>query len=248
MSLISRRVGAVCAALITAVGIFAAPGAQAQTLSPDSGIVSTPPFDIQTEADRISQQVEDSAWAARNDAQRAVHATNGLDANLTNQVSAGIDQAIEVVYPGIIERRTPRPAPEPAPAPAPAPAAAAVQQEAFDYGSCPADAKVCVDIAGQRSWLQNNGEKYYGAVRVSTGKVGQETPTGTFYVTRQVRDEISYEFNNAPMPFATYFTNNGHAFHEGSPDNMSAGCVRMYRADAEKYFNDLQIGDKVYIY
>ncbi|WP_018297749.1 L,D-transpeptidase [Corynebacterium lubricantis] len=242
MSLISRRIGAACAALITAVGLFAAPTAQAQDLNELS---STLPFDIESEADKISQQVEDTAWSARNDAQRAVRVIDQVDPNLTKQFSAGIDEAIEVVYPGIIERRTPRATPAPRPQ---AVVKQAAKAPAFDYGSCPADAKVCVDIAGQRSWLQNNGQVYYGAVRVSTGRVGQETPRGTFYVNRQVRDEISYEFNNAPMPFATYFTNYGHAFHEGTPDNMSAGCVRMYRADAEKYFNDLNIGDKVYIY
>ena len=105
-----------------------------------------------------------------------------------------------------------------------------------------------MDVDGRRSWLQNNGEMYYTADLVGPGRPGQETPRGTFYVNRKVKDEISYEFNNAPMPYATYFTNNGIAFHQGDPSILSAGCVRMYRADAQRYFNDLQIGDKVYVY
>ena len=50
------------------------------------------------------------------------------------------------------------------------------------------------------------------------------------------------------MPYAVYFTNRGHAFHQGDPSILSHGCVRMYQKDAQKYFNDLQIGDKVFIY
>lgn len=237
MSKISRRLGAVCASVITAIGLFSAPAVQAQDLS------SQLPAEVQSAADSLNDQAEDAVWDARNNARRAVGAVDQVDPSLTKQMRYGIDQAADTVYPGIVDRRTSKPAARPQAA-----KPAAEQAPAFDYGSCPKDAKVCVDIAGQRSWLQNNGKVYYGDVRVSTGRVGQETPKGTFHVTRQVRDEISYEFNNAPMPFATYFTNNGHAFHEGTPDNLSAGCVRMYRADAEKYFNDLQVGDKVYIY
>ena len=83
---------------------------------------------------------------------------------------------------------------------------------------------------------------------MSHGKPGQETPKGTFTVTRKVKDEISYEFDNAPMPYAVYFTNNGHAFHQGNTYYESAGCVRLAPQDAQKYFNDLQIGDKVFIW
>ena len=69
-----------------------------------------------------------------------------------------------------------------------------------------------------------------------------------FTVTRKVKDEISYEFGNAPMPYAVYFTNNGHAFHQGTTNVQSAGCVRMDRKSAQTFFNYLQPGDKVYIY
>src|SRR5699024_3574052 len=71
---------------------------------------------------------------------------------------------------------------------------------------------------------------------------------GTFHVNRKVKDEISYEFNNAPMPYAIYFTNYGHAFHMGDPAYDSAGCVRLPEQAALRYWNNLQIGDKVVIY
>src|SRR5699024_2139206 len=54
--------------------------------------------------------------------------------------------------------------------------------------------------------------------------------------------------NNAPMPYAIYFTNNGHAFHMGDPAYDSAGCVRLPQQAAMRYWDNLQIGDKVFIY
>ena len=108
--------------------------------------------------------------------------------------------------------------------------------------------RACVDLAGNRTWLQQDGKLLYGPTVMSHGKPGQETPKGTFTVTRKVKDEISHEFNNAPMPYAVYFTNNGHAFHEGSTDVQSAGCVRLPHDAAKFFFENLQVGDVVYIY
>ncbi len=113
---------------------------------------------------------------------------------------------------------------------------------------CPAWARACVDIDGRRSWLQNNGQIVYGPVVSSSGGIGQETPRGTFTISRKVKDEISYEFNNAPMPWAVYFTNNGHAFHQGSTARTSAGCVRLDMDSARIFFHHLNPGDKIFIY
>ena len=66
---------------------------------------------------------------------------------------------------------------------------------------------------------------YYQSGLIGPGKPGQETPRGTFYVNRKVKDEISWEFGNAPMPYATYFTYNGIAFHQGDPNYLSNGCL-----------------------
>lgn len=69
-----------------------------------------------------------------------------------------------------------------------------------------------------------------------------------FTVTRKVRHEISHEFGNAPMPYAVYFTNNGHAFHEDNPYVESNGCIHLPSGAAAKFFNSLNPGDKVFIY
>ena len=118
----------------------------------------------------------------------------------------------------------------------------------FDRGPCPADAKVCVDLNGRRTWLQDGGKVSYVSPAMSAGMQGQETPRGTFHVTRKVEHEISREFNNAPMPYSIYFTNNGHAFHLDDPAVDSNGCVHLPPDAAKRYWDNVQVGDKVFIY
>jgi hypothetical protein len=118
----------------------------------------------------------------------------------------------------------------------------------FDFGECPPTARACVDLDGERAWLQQDGEVTYDAVPIGQGGPGYETPQGTFHVTRKVEYDVSYAFDMAPMPFSVYFTNVGHAFHEGDPEGESHGCVRLGPGHAEHYFGELQIGDAVHIY
>ena len=123
-----------------------------------------------------------------------------------------------------------------------------IEPEPFDYGECPPQARACVDLDGGRSWLQDNGQVTYGAVPIGQGGPGYETPRAGFHVSRKVIDDVSYVFDMAPMPFAVYFTNVGHAFHEGDPAGDSHGCVRLAPGDAEVYFHTLQAGDLIHIY
>lgn len=167
------------------------------------------------------------------------------------EAPAEIRDAIDPFLPPA-EQPEPAPAPAPEQAPATPPAQAPAQEERSanlpPESPCPETARACVDLSGNRTWLQQDGELIYGPTIMSHGKPGQETPRGTFTVTRKVKDEISYEFNNAPMPYAVYFTNNGHAFHEGNTDVQSAGCVRLPHDAAVFFFENLEVGDVVYIY
>lgn len=155
-----------------------------------------------------------------------------------------------------LDRFLPNGAPEaPAPAPEPvieeeAPAEAAVDDAVatLPESPCPVTAKVCVDVDGERTWLQDENGLRHGPVAMKPGKPGEETPRGDFNVTRKVKDEVSYLYDMAPMPYAVYFTNNGHAFHEGSLEGESAGCVRLQQQDAITFFDYLQVGDQVFIY
>lgn len=112
---------------------------------------------------------------------------------------------------------------------------------------CPRTAAACVDLDGNRTWLQSGERLSYGPVRMSHGRVGWETPRGTFQVTRKVRHEVSRLFDDAPMPYSVYFVG-GIAFHEGDPAYESHGCIRMDRPAAATYFERLQVGDTVVVF
>ncbi|MEQ3541700.1 L,D-transpeptidase [Pseudonocardia tropica] len=110
---------------------------------------------------------------------------------------------------------------------------------------CSAAARACVDLANSTAWLIRDGRIEAGPVPASFGKKGQRTPAGVFQVQWKNKDHRSAEFDNAPMPFAVFFAPGGVAFHEGNTETESAGCVRLSRANAERWFNSLQVGDRV---
>lgn len=192
----------------------------------------------------FDQRNRDGAWHLRN---QLVGQARQLNPQFASGLAQTIDQALNFVFPGLIaeKEQAARAARGPAEPMTPAPA----RGTHIDTAACPADARVCVDIDGRRTWLQDGrGNVTHVASAMAPGKPGQDTPRGTFHVNRKVKDEISWEFGNAPMPYAIYFTNNGHAFHQGSPAYDSAGCVRLPQQDALTYWNHLNIGDKVFIY
>ncbi|QNH95575.1 L,D-transpeptidase [Corynebacterium anserum] len=205
-------------------------------------------------SEQLRTQWNTGALQARDD---IINGTQNLDPALRNQITQGVDSFTNSVAPGALqERDAARVAAEKKAAEEKAAAekaAAEAQAEAARASAarnnpCPATARACVDLANNKTWLQKDGKITYGPVTMNKGKKGEETPRGTFYVTRKVKDEVSREFNNAPMPYAVYFTNNGHAFHQGNTAYPSSGCVRLERPDAIRYYNDLQVGDEVYIW
>lgn len=113
---------------------------------------------------------------------------------------------------------------------------------------CSAAARACVDLESNQAWLIKNGEVDHGPVSVSHGGKGQETPAGTFSVQWKDADHRSTEYDNAPMPWAVFFAPGGIAFHEGNPDTTSAGCVRMPKDDAIRFYNDLRPSDQVEVH
>ncbi|MDO4910143.1 MAG: L,D-transpeptidase [Corynebacterium sp.] len=118
----------------------------------------------------------------------------------------------------------------------------------FDYGPCPKTAKACVDLKNNRAWLQQDGVKIYGPTKISHGAPGYNTATGDLPVLRKVKNEVSYIYNMAPMPYSVYFTANGMAFHQGSVEVLSHGCIHLDAEAAPTFFNHLNVGDRVYIY
>lgn len=112
---------------------------------------------------------------------------------------------------------------------------------------CAPTAKACVSQSTNQTWLQEDGKATYGPVPNTVGKPGAETPNGTFQVQFKDADHRSGEFDNAPMPNAVFFTNTGVAFHEGSLENESNGCIHMSTTGAQKFFDNLEPGDEVQV-
>jgi L,D-transpeptidase catalytic domain len=138
--------------------------------------------------------------------------------------------------------------------PAESPAAQATRAEPLVAGTpCSISAKACVDLDSQRAWLIQNGKIFRGPVKIASGGNGKATPVGhSLRVYRKDKDHLSEESRlpngqPAPMPWSVFFEDGGIAFHSGSPTRSSAGCIHLEPADAEAWFNYLQIGDQVQV-
>ena len=258
-------------AVAVSMTLLAAPAAQAQEAAPTAGTAASSSIS-QLSSGSFLGMTPDQAWAKRNQLHQQIDGMN--NPQLAPALKSTVDGAVNAIFPGLVNRKiaeiraaeeaarkaaeeaAARKAAEEARQRAEAEAARRAAEEReraarFATGPCPKDADVCVDLDGRRTWLQDdNGNPYYWASSMAPGKPGPttETPRGTFWVTYKVKDEISREFGDAPMPYAVYFTNVGHAFHMGNPAYMSAGCIRLPMADAQRYFADLHVGDKVFIY
>lgn len=49
------------------------------------------------------------------------------------------------------------------------------------------------------------------------------------------------------MPWSVFFADGGIAFHGGDLSRESAGCVKLRTRDARRFFETLQVGDKVQV-
>ena len=103
-----------------------------------------------------------------------------------------------------------------------------------------ADIVISVDKNTQTMTVTVDGETRY-VWAVSTGRPGNDTPSGNFRPNRMDKDHLSQEWDNAPMPYSVFFDLHGHAFHGflntdhiGNP--ASHGCVRLVPANAAVLF------------
>jgi lipoprotein-anchoring transpeptidase ErfK/SrfK len=85
-----------------------------------------------------------------------------------------------------------------------------------------------------------DGEKRY-TWKVSTGRRGYATPSGSFRVLVMKEMHYSRKYDNAPMPFSIFFTSNGHAIHATNAIRhlgrvASHGCVRLSPRNAKTLY------------
>ena len=100
-----------------------------------------------------------------------------------------------------------------------------------------------VNVSDQTMIVKKNGKTLYHW-KVSTGRKGYATPSGTFRPVRMHKMWRSRKYDNAPMPYAIFY-NEGYAIHGtsyvsrlGSP--ASHGCVRLNTANAQILYKMLQ--------
>jgi len=104
----------------------------------------------------------------------------------------------------------------------------------------------CIQLSTNQTWLVQGDKITYGPVPITHGRKGYETPVGKFPVLWKVKDDWSIPYNG-PMPWSTYFTSSGIAFHEGSLTELSHGCIHLAPAAARHYFTTLAVGDMVQV-
>ncbi|HWN35024.1 MAG TPA: L,D-transpeptidase [Pseudonocardia sp.] len=124
----------------------------------------------------------------------------------------------------------------------------------YESTPCTGSARACVDLPKQQAWLiDDQGNVTVGPVPISSGGPGQETPTGIFHVQWKDKNHKSTEFKlpngqGAPMDFSVFWADGGVAFHGGSVQRASAGCVHLAETTAEAFYNTLQLGDEVQVH
>lgn len=160
---------------------------------------------------------------------------------------------------------------EPSPPPPPAPVEEVVLPEdkaagiVADSNVASPEAKITegkyidLNLAKQQLSIFENGERL-GTYKVSTGKRGMATPTGTFKVMAKRGRAWSKKYN-LYMPYFMQFTSQGHGIHElpewkngykeganhlGTP--VSHGCVRLGVGPAAKVYGWSDVGTPIVIH
>ena len=97
-----------------------------------------------------------------------------------------------------------------------------------------------INLSTQRMNVYQNGRRVY-TWKISSGRSGYRTPTGSYRVGRMHKEYYSRKYDNAPMPYAMFFRG-GYAIHGtnavsrlGRP--ASHGCIRLHTANAAKLFS-----------
>lgn len=111
------------------------------------------------------------------------------------------------------------------------------------FGGSVANAGLDINInkVTQRMTVAVDGVHRY-TWKVSTGKFGYSTPSGSYRPFRMEREHYSKEWDDAPMPHSVFFTYRGHAIHGSYQTRslgraVSHGCVRLAPRNAAKLYS-----------
>lgn len=105
-------------------------------------------------------------------------------------------------------------------------------------GPAAASLHITIDLSAQRLTAEKGGQTV--SWKISSGRSGYETPTGHYSVMRMEAEHFSDEYEQAPMPYAIFFSPRGLAIHgtyEGGLGRArSHGCVRLAVGNARQLF------------
>ena len=109
-------------------------------------------------------------------------------------------------------------------------------------------ALMVVNLATQRAILFRNGVPV-AASTISSGKPGNDTPTGVFTILQKNKEHYSSTYNNAPMPNMQRLTWKGIALHAGKLPGYPAshGCIRLPMKFSQLLFGATKLGMTVVI-
>lgn len=103
----------------------------------------------------------------------------------------------------------------------------------------PVTLQIAIDLTSQRMTVRENGKTKYHW-KISSGRSGYLTPTGTYKPQWMARHWRSRKYGNAPMPHSIFF-HNGFAIHATYATGQlgraaSHGCIRLSPSNAKTMF------------
>jgi len=146
----------------------------------------------------------------------------------------------------------------------------------WDAAGVAGEPRIVINLREQKAYYYH-GTTLVGRSRISTGREGQDTPPGNYRVIGKSRDHVSNLWGNfvddsgrivqssvsvrrhtpppgtrfvgSPMPYFIRLTNSGIGLHAGYLPGYpaSAGCIRMPKFMAEKFFENTELGTPVTI-
>ena len=112
---------------------------------------------------------------------------------------------------------------------------------AFACGGAVAAVQIRIDKSAQRMVVSVDGVERY-TWPVSTGRLGHDTPSGSFRTFRMEKDHFSKEWDDAPMPHSIFFTKIGHAIHGTFSEGSLGVPVIMLSGDDCLETSETQVG------
>ncbi len=108
--------------------------------------------------------------------------------------------------------------------------------------------RLVVDLSEQRAWLLDSSGLELYSTKISTGRAGFSTPTGTYAITNKYKTWTSTLYH-ASMPFFQRLSCGDFGFHQGEVPGYPAshGCIRVPSGNATKLFSLTELGDRVEI-